>query len=173
MKIGLKYHWVVYVIVLLSGCVWTSETIAFTSNQQNHSKECHDAKKGKFNTKTGDYSNPLKNARILSCAVAVTIGLPDDTKKQRETIRLKKCKAADFLLSKKLDISYTNDNGDTLLMAVIISFLPDEWKERAVKILISRGINICHKNKSGNTAIDYAKFKGNKKIISILSEKAN
>ncbi len=173
MNICLKHHWVIYVILLLSGCVLTSESIAFTSNQQDHSKECHDAKNGKFNSKTGDYSNPLKNARLLSCAVAVTIGLPDDIKKQRETIRLKKCKLADFLLSKKLDISYTNDNGDSLLMTIIISFLPDEWKENTVKILISKGINIYHKNKSGNTAIDYAKFKGNKKIISILSEKAN
>jgi hypothetical protein len=73
------------------------------------------------------------------------------------------------LLSKKININFKNEYGDTLLMSVISSFLPIEWKEKTIQLLIDRGVDINEKNINGDTASDLARYKGNANIIKLLS----
>jgi ankyrin repeat protein len=80
-----------------------------------------------------------------------------------------KTKVADHFLSHDLDLTYKNSDGDTVLMSVIASFLPEPWKEKAVTILLDKGINLKETNNNGDTALDIAKYKGNKRIIDLVS----
>lgn len=173
MNIYLKYLFVIYATLVTFGCVFSSaEPI---SNHKHPIEQCYEAKHGKLNVNLVDYSDPLNNSYLFDCAVSVTISGPSlisgesKSKAQRRAEKERKSKIADFLLSKEIDINFKNEYGDTLLMSVISSFLPNEWKEKTVEILIKRGVNINEKNANGDTAMDLAKYKGNANIIKILS----
>lgn len=56
-----------------------------------------------------------------------------------------------------------------MLIATVISFLPAEWKEKAVAKLIAKGVNVKEKNDGGKTALDLAKFKNHTNLAKVLS----
>jgi hypothetical protein len=49
-------------------------------------------------------------------------------------------KAGINLFGKKLDLNYKVLHGSTLLMSVIVSCFPNEWKEKAAMTLIEKGV---------------------------------
>lgn len=111
------------------------------------------------------------------CAVAVFIPDPSPisgeskSKEQRMNEKITRTKIADFFLSKEVDVKFRNEYGDTLLMSVVLSFLPDEWKEGAIKHLIRKGVDIEAKNADGDTALDLAKNMKKLNLVNILSER--
>lgn len=146
MNIYLKYLFVIYVTIVTFGCVYASaESI---SSHKYPVEQCYEAKHGKLNVNLVNYSDPLNNAYLLDCALSVIISDPglingeSENKAQRSAKKERKTKIADFLLSKELNINFKNEYGDTLLISVIFSFLPDEWKEKTVEILIKKGFDI-------------------------------
>ncbi len=149
MNIYLKYLFVIYVALTTFGC-FSSSAKSFPSHKYPTEK-CYDAKQGELDLSLGDYSDPFINAYLFDCAVSVTISGPNlisgesKSKEQRRSEKEKRTKIADFLLSKEIDINFKNKYGDTLLMSVISSFLPDEWKKKTVMILIKRGVDVNRK----------------------------
>ncbi len=171
----LKYVFFVCALVALPlGCVFSSDDNF--ARFKHSEKQCQEAKHGTLNVYIGNYSDPLINSYLFGCAVSVVI--PDvsmisgesKSKKERLSKKMKKAKIADFLLSRGIDSNYKNGNGDTLLMLVVSSFLLDEWKEDAVRVLIKRGVSIGEKNSNGDTVMDLAEHRGNIGVIKILSE---
>lgn len=173
MNINLKYILGIYTMFLSFECACSAADLKFNHNYPID--QCYEARQGTLNVELIDYSDPLNNSYLLDCAVSVSISEPSSisgkskSKTQRRAEKEKNIKIADFLLSKEIDINFKNEYGDTLLLSVILSFLPDEWKEKTVKILIKSGVNIMEKNNYGDTAMVLAKYKGNAKIIKILS----
>jgi len=149
------------IFVLLTG--------AWTSGYSGTNDQCFEAQIGQLDIKQINYSNPSKNAYLLDCSFASDVGEVDQTNAEVERKRRNKRRVAQFLLSKNIDIKYINKYGATLLMAVIITEQPDEWKEKTVKLLIKRGVDVSQKNIYGKSAIDLAKIEKNKKIVEILS----
>ena len=178
MYINLKYFSFVCALILPLECVFSSSEEQ-ASRLEHLSKQCHEAKHGMLNLNSDNYNNPSTNSYLFGCAVSVVIPsvnmVSGENKSNADRLAQKreKSKIADILLSKGIDASYKNEHGDTLLMLVIISFLPNEWKEETVKILIKKGVSISEKNSNGDTAMDLAKYRKNSNIIMILSQYDN
>lgn len=124
---------------------------------------CEQAKNGTLNISQIDISNAHSNAYLYDCSVAVVISDPikvsgeSGSKAERDLKKINRTKIADYLLANELDVNFKNQYGNNMLIATVISFLPIEWKEKAVERLIAQGINIEEKNNGGKTALDLAK----------------
>lgn len=77
----------------------------------------------------------------------------------------------DAISSKDIDINYVDSNGNHLLNYVVLSYMPEKWKVDAIHKMIEMGIDVNHSNKSGKTALDLAKFKGEVKLARMLETK--
>jgi ankyrin repeat protein len=155
--------------MLLPACGWGGG--GMTVNEQNNVELCNKAKNGVLDINAIDLNSPQQIAYLFNCAVSVRIGEADESRQKYLDTQKNKMHIASVLLVKGVDVSYVNDDGDTLLMTVVISFLPDEWKYKTSQSLISKGVDIKHKNLNGDTALDLAKFKKDKAIIKLLDNK--
>lgn len=108
-------------------------------------------------------------ARLFCCAVSIRVADLNETMAQSKLIIERKTRLADQLLSLEMDIHYTDYSDSTLLDVVIMSYLPEAWKEKAVKTLLSRGIDTKHVNQFGKDAKFYATQNGNQKILKLVS----
>lgn len=139
-------------------------------------KQCYDAKNGVLDLESTNLNNPINNAFLFNCVVSVAILDPSlvsgesKSKKRRLAKKNERAILADALLAKDIDIEYTNEYGDTLIMSVILSFLQDEWKVKTVISLIKKGADTKAINSSGETALTLAKYKNLPEIVEILSE---
>ena len=167
MNITLKKSFIILLGFMVIGCSYAKDqkTTAYPA------KACEQAKLGQLNIENLKIDNPHINAYLLNCAVSVVISevsfrsgshKGSDKKKKKQRI-------ADYLLAQDLDLAFQNEDGDNLLMAVITSFLSEPWKEKAVTTLLKNGIDPKAKNPQGDTALDIAKFKGNERIIKLVS----
>ncbi len=168
MNIYLKTVLVFCITIFLSGCAWSLESKIPAHDFRIH--QCDAAKYGELDIALLDSNDPFHNSFLLNCAVSVVVPGPDEGKNAIMGRIEKKQAIAAFLLTNKLDINYKDQDGVTLLMAVILSYMSEDWKEKAVKRLIDKGCSIQTQNNYGKTAADLAKFKGNKKIIRMLTE---
>jgi ankyrin repeat protein len=157
------------------GCANVSAEPKKPSSSDNQSIQCVAASRGELDLATVDYGSPEKNAYFFNCAVAVFIPDPgpisgeSKSKEQRMNEKITRTKIADFFLSKEVDVKFRNEYGDTLLMSVVLSFLPDEWKEGAIKRLIRKGVDINAKNADRDTALDLANHMGKPNLMKILA----
>lgn len=138
-------------------------------------KQCYEAKHGELNIDSIDASSPEHNAYLFDCAVLVSIpplnkiSGASRSKAERIARKERRVKIANYLLLKNMNYKFKNKYGDTLLMSVVLSSLPDHWKESTVKLLIGKGVDIKAKNNNGYTAMDIAKNNGNIQIVKTLS----
>jgi ankyrin repeat protein len=133
---------------------------------------CEKAQHGTLDIKNTPTSDPHINAYLLDCAVSVVISevsSQSGPRKGNKTRNKNKKTIADHFLSHELDMNFKNSDGDNLLMSVITSFLPESWKEKAVIFLLDKGIDKTETNNNGDIALDIARFKGNERIIKLLS----
>lgn len=150
-----------------------------SKNKAELSLLCEQAKKGTLETIQIDTSNAHTNAYLFDCAVAVVIGEASKISgksgeaAERDLKKSKRAKIADFFLANELDVKYKNQHGNSMLIATVISFLPLEWKEKAVAMLIAKGVNVNEKNDGGKTALDIAKFKNHPNLVKTLSKSMN
>lgn len=155
-------------IIVVSGCVHSSNQQA----REDSVQLCDKAKHGKLDIESAGIAGPRVNAYLLDCAVSVVISqvsFQSGPHNGDKSIKEKKKLIADHFLSKKLDLTYRNEDGDNVLMSVIASFLPEPWKEQAVAILLDNGVDLKEKNHNGDTALDIAKFKGNERIVKLVT----
>ena len=156
------------VIIVISGCVNSADqqTTAYPTQL------CEKAKYGQLDIGSVSISDSHINAYLLDCAVSVVVAevsLQSGPHKGDQTTNINKQIIADYFLSQQLDLTYKNEDGNNVLMSIVISFLPDSWKQKAITNLINKGVDLKAKNNSGDTALDIAKFKGNQIIIEMLS----
>lgn len=158
----------VFLFAVTTGCAFP--------NDQKESKLptylCEQAKYGQLDIEQAQIADPLINTYLLDCAVSVVISevsLQSGPYKDKSKTKEMKTKIADHFLSQDLDLTYKNDDGDNVLMSVIASFLPEPWKEKAVTALLDKGIDLKEINSNGDTALDIAKYKGNKRIVDLVS----
>jgi hypothetical protein len=136
---------------------------------------CEQAKNGTLETNQIDTSNAHINSYLFDCSVAVVIGEPNKvsgksgSKAERDLKKSNRAKIADFFLANELDVNYRNRHGNSMLIATVISFLPVEWKEKAVAKLIAKGVTVNEKNNGGKTALDLAKLKNHANLVKVLS----
>ncbi len=166
MNIYLKILLIIIAANLLSGCARSSESDISISDTTK--KLCEEAKYGKLNLSTVHNMEPLNNSHLFNCAVSVVVSFPDEKASSVKSRTEKKIKLADFFMSQDIDVNYKDESGGTLLMSVITSYMPSEWKVKAVRTLVSKGCDINEKNKYGKSAVDLAKFTEDSEIIKIL-----
>jgi len=139
-------------------------------------KQCQEAERGTLNIDFGKYNDPLLNSYLFKCAVSIIVpdlSLISGKSKSKEkwlAEKMKKVKIADAFLSKGIDPNYKNEYGDTLLMLVVYSYLPNKWKEDTVRALIEKGVDMDEKNSNGYTVRDIAEYREAYGVIKILSE---
>lgn len=161
-----------YAAVAGFGCAVVSAEPKPSSNIRTD--QCVAASRGELDLSIVDYDNPEKNAYLFNCAVAVFIPDPSPisgeskSNEQRMDEKKRRTKIADFFLSKEMDANFRNEYGDTLLMSVVLSFLPDEWKVGAMKRLIRKGVDVEAKNADGDTVLDMAKNMKKDNLLKIL-----
>lgn len=168
MNLILKRAFVGLFVCLLSGCAISSDRLTSIDPVLL----CEQASVGELNIGSIPRVDPRTNAYLLGCAVSVVIpqlSFQSGAHKGNKTRKNNKIMIADYFLSQKLDMTYQNEDGNNVLMSVVTSFLSDSWKEKAVNILLSKGVNLKAKNHNGDTALDIAKFKGNERIIKLVS----
>jgi ankyrin repeat protein len=69
----------------------------------------------------------------------------------------------------EIDTSYVNQYGNTLLMSVVMSYLPLDWKLTTSRKLIESGVDINHTNDYSKSALDLAKQKQEEQLVKLLS----
>ena len=166
-----KSKLLLFAILIISCTAWSSESESPISVENDD--QCANATYGKLDLNKIESTDPSHNSFLLSCSLSAVVPKPDEDRAALDKCMKDKQKLASFLLAKNLDIGFKNSHGSTLLMSVVVSYFPDEWKEGAVKILIEKGCDISAVNNFGKTAMDLAKFAKNEKIIKILSDDKN
>lgn len=152
-------------ILLISCSAWSSESEVQVSAETND--QCKDATYGRLDLGNVEFKDRGHNAFLLNCSLSVVVPEPDEKREIYDKYMKDKQKLASFLLAKNLDVNYRDSHGSTLIMSVIVSYFPNEWKEKAVRTLIEKGCDVNAVNKYGKTAFDLAGFKQNKQIIKI------
>lgn len=153
--------------------ITSSNACAGETNNAKYDKEntpdCISARKGVVSD--SDLANKSKQevAHLFNCAVSIKVADPNETKTQRKLIVERKTRLADKLLSLEMDVQYTDYSNSTLLDVVIMSHLPEEWKEKAVKVLLEKGVDEKHINQYGKDAKFYAIQSGNQTIVNLVS----
>lgn len=138
-------------------------------------EQCQAAKQGKLKIADVHTDDKTRNAYLFECAVSVVISMPNmmsgesKSKQQRLTEKRSRAGIADKILAKGIDTEYRNRDGDTLIMAVIRSYMVDKWKEDTVIRLHGMGVPVGAKNNHGKTAMDFARQRKNTNIINFLS----
>jgi len=110
----------------------------------------------------------LDNAYLFNCAVSVAVSLPDEDPISIRNRNEEKIKIADFFMSQDIDVDYKDNTESTLLISVIVAYMPSDWKVKFTNSLISKGCDIKKKNKYGKSALDLAIFTKEEEIIKIL-----
>jgi hypothetical protein len=167
MNFYLKPGIMIVAILFISCTAWSSESGVKVSAEKND--QCKDATYGRLDYGNIEFKDPGHNAFLLNCSLSAVVPEPDEKRETYDKYMKDKQKLASLLLVKNLDVDYRDSHGSTLLMSVIVSYLPDEWKEKAAMTLIQKGCDVNAVNNYGRTAIDLARFKKNEKIIKMLS----
>jgi len=129
-----------------------------------------DAREGNIDIAAYNANDPVHNAYLFDCAVSVFIHYVKDTKKIIQEREQRKLKLASFLLTQKIHLAYTDEHGDSLLVSVVNSYLPIEWRLKTASFFLSKGLDPYKKNTFGNSALDMARFKKDEKMFKLLSE---
>lgn len=166
MNLNLKII-IAFYILGLSGCVSAEDTFFQISEEDKY--KCDKAQYGNLELKNFDFSNRNKNTYLFNCVLQVVVPAYNESSQSVQTRLNKKKKLASIFLATDINVNYKENDGTTLLMSVILSSLNPSWKIMAVKQLLSKGASKNIKNKYGKTALDFAKLKKNKEIISLLS----
>jgi ankyrin repeat protein len=157
-----------FAILMVSCAALSSESETPISVDSNN--QCANATYGKLDLSKIESAVPSYNSFLLSCSLSELAPKPDQDRTAFDKCMKDKEKLASLLLTKNLDADFKDSHGSTLLMSAVISYFPDEWKEKAVITLIEKGCDISAVNNYEKTAMDLAKFEQNKKIVKILSE---
>lgn len=156
-------------LCILPGCSHSSdEEKSLISNRED---QCDYAMRGELDINKDKSENSERNSYLFNCSIAIVVPLPNESKTSVHERTEKKLKIANFLITKNLDVSFKDETDTNLLMAVIISYMPRDWKLQAAEILLAKGVDIEAKNIYGKTALDLAKFSGDSKMIDFLSER--
>ncbi len=145
-------------LCILPRCSYCSdEEKSPTSHQEN---QCDYAMRGELDINTHKLDDYEFNSYLLNCAIAIIVPLPDESKVSIQDRIEKKLKISDLLIAQNLDVNFKDETGTTLLMAVIISYMPHDWKSQAAEILLTTGVDIETKNIYGKPALGstYAMF---------------
>lgn len=164
----IKFLKIVLAFLLLPysvACATDQKTTQFDRLNDPH---CQAARLGGLDKNLIDKNSALRNSFLFSCAISVTIPGPKDTKDPHFRLLKKKQTLADHLLTRPMDATYLDENGNSLLMLVIMSFLSETWKESSIGQLLSSGVDIQQKNHFDQAALDFAKQKGNTRIVDML-----
>ncbi len=162
---------VIFCILVISCTAWSLESEKPVTVDK--SSQCEHAAYGKLDVNKIETADPDQNSFLLNCSLSTIVPKPDEERAEFDKSMNAKQKLASFLLTKNLDAGFKDSHGSTLLMSVVVSYFPDQWKEEAVKVLIEKGCDVNAVNNYGKTAIDLAKFKKNDKIVEMLSAKKN
>ena len=171
MNLHRKDIFVIFSILILSCTAWSLESE--TPIPVDKTSLCEDAAYGKLDLSKIETADPNHNSLLLSCSLSTIVPKPDEVRAEFDQSMKAKQKLASFLLTKNLDAGFKDSHGSTLLMSVVVSYFPDQWKEAAVKVLIEKGCDVSAVNNYGKTAVDLAKFKKNQKLIEMLSAEKN
>lgn len=167
MNFYLKPKIMIIAIMLISCTAWSSENRVQASAKKKD--QCIDASYGRLDSGNIEFKDAVHNAFLLNCSLSAVVPEPDEKRETYDKCMKDKQKLASFLLGKNLDVNYRDLHGSTLLMSVIVSNFPGEWKEKAAMTLIKKGCDVNAVNDYGRTAIDLARFKKNEKMIKMLS----
>ncbi len=155
------------IIVLLGfGCAVGDDP---KRNYDYNDPMCVAAGAGELKPETFENVSSTDRSFLLSCALSVVVGEADRTMEERGRLINKKQKLSDAILSKSIDIEFIGHEGNHLLNDLILSFFPEKWKIETLKKLIDMGGDVKHRNKHGKNAMDLAKFRGQEKIVKLLS----
>ena len=130
---------------------------------------CKEAMYGKLDLSIVQNIKPLNNSYLFNCAVSAVVSFPNEKSNSVNNRKERKVKVANFFIFQDIDVTYKDESGSTLLISVITSYMPSNWKVKFVKILISKGCDIKEKNKYGKSALELAEFTNEPEIIKILS----
>jgi ankyrin repeat protein len=155
-------------LYILPGCSFSSDEGNIPIGDRG--SLCDSAMQGELKIKKYRLDNANLNSYMLNCALAVIVSYPDESKESVQVRREKKLQIADYLLAQDLNPNYKDESGGTLLMAVIISFMPDNWKLKAAEALLLKGVNIDTTNMYGKTAYDLAKFSGDPMMLNLIND---
>lgn len=169
MNIYLKIFLAVLSPFLICSEILASDTAISESRQQ----QCEEARSGELDLRKARNTNRSHNAYLFNCAISVVVPFPDEKAGSLKGTIEKKQQIADFFISKGIDVTYKDETGSTLLMSVIVSYFPREWKIKTVKLLITKGTDVRTKNMFDKTATDLANFMEDPEIFEIVSGHMN
>lgn len=164
-------------IKILFGSIFILLTnIAYSRGQSGDylTKLCDKARSGNFENKSIKANDPHINSYLLECAVGpyvheVSLKNGPHKSDQYDFVNRNKQKTADYFLSGPLDLSHKDDGGRNILMSVVVSYMPVAWKEKAITVLLKRGVDLAEKDRNGDTALDLAKIRGDAQVVKFLS----
>lgn len=110
-------------------------------------------------------------AMLLLCALRDVVYEPTTNQKQYvDKLNKKKIKMIESLLEKKWQPAARDEFGNTILMAMVMSYLPIEWRLKKVPYLIKNGCDLQAKNSGGKTALALAQIRNEKAMIDMLTK---
>lgn len=152
-------------IIALQLALLGSNCSAQQSVQAIHHNDCATIHSGQTDYQTISNEDAATNSAFFDCAIGVRISEPDSM--GHRTQKVETWKIADHFLV-KLDPTYRDEHGNTLLSILVISFTPTEWKIATAKKLVEFGVDISAKNRFGKTALDLANSGNEPELAALL-----
>lgn len=136
MNIYLKNIFVSFVIFIFSGCVNSSDNSISKKTLETNDREslCYKANYGKFSLDSVNTDDSSFNSFLLSCSASVVVPMLDDSPDIAKQRKQRKVKLANALLALELDVNYVDESKTSLLMTVVMSYMPKEWKTKQSSI---------------------------------------
>ena len=131
--------------------------------------QCQAATYGTLNLKKLP-DDPNVVATLILCGLRDVIFEPTTNQKQVvDKINNKKIRIVDALLEKKWRTNARDEFGNTILMAMVMSYLPTEWRAKKIAWLLNNGSDLHAQNSAGKTALALAQLRGEKTVIAALT----
>ncbi len=155
-------------LFLFAGCV---NSLGHTQKDEAAERKelCYKASYGDLSVSQIDTSNQEENAFLLNCAVSVIVPMLNESKKIALERNSKKVNLANSLLALELDVNYVDETNTSLLMSIVISYMPQPWKLKTTQYLLEHGAKLNFVNEYGKSALDLAKFRQETELVKLLS----
>lgn len=185
MNICLKILFLIFITASQQGNAQSLEnSLSMASDMENPDMENPDMENLCYEVGHGELSllqvqgkvqkmSPLDMSYLFECSLTIIIPWPGETENSKsvkiQNRTKRKVEIASFFINKGVDVNYKDETGSNLLVAVTISEIPEKWKIKFIKILISKGCDANENSKEGYSALELAKYKKDLKVIEALS----
>lgn len=171
MRLTLKISSLIGLFSLVASC--SAEPTA-GPNEALLKKQCGLIAEGEILPENLTVGTAAQNSYLLNCSVAVTVPSVskvsgEQSENDRAAKKARKLTLVNRLINEELDLNFVDEQKNTLLHNLALSYVDKSWKLEAARKLLALGADKNAENNFGDTALQYAEVNQHRELIELLN----